>query len=353
LTPFAGPPFTHPRHPFKAHFTGSNSVKSLSKHYFNCVKSLIETYKLDIRYQESEEYQWVPSTQMESDMPEFRGIPLVVNTFGWTKGLGGELIHQIESHADLSHLVSFRSLSTDMMQANQQDIWPGLEYMSLEPVEAPQSSQNQVDKRSLMTMSYFHSQLYEEDNTNYESLHKKWITDIPLCAMTPWEVSWATALDHIILIGNGSEVVDISEVLRVLNGAIVALVEMDPLAERLSSQSNLSVPYIQGAGPPDPTTSQCVGYALIRSVRASTKTLHVITPVPADRLRRVRALVMGEIHLPIWGMLDHRVGLEQSSLSSVVDLNSAPFLYWTDMSQNLPGSRILRVRRNLMRKSQI
>ncbi|PVG04867.1 hypothetical protein CPB86DRAFT_803579 [Serendipita vermifera] len=351
--PIFGPPFTHPRHALKAHFTGSTSVKSLSSHYLKCVKALLETYNLDIRYEEDQE---TFPMEMNAEMARPKGVPLVINTFGWTKGLGGELIRQIESQADLTHLISLGSHTGDLIRANEPDIdSTGLYFISLEPVDAPQSNQNQADKRSLMIMSYFHSQVVEGDNINGEYLRKRWITDTPLCAMAPWEVSWATALDHIILIGNGSEDVDGTEVLRVLNGALIALVEIYPSStEKLPlSQSSSPLPYTQGAGPPDPTISQCLGYALVRSVRASTGALHIITPVPADRLARARALVMGEIHLPIWGMLDHRADSERSGLVSAVDLSSAPFLYWTDIASSLPGSRRLRVRRNLMRKSQI
>ncbi|KIK54740.1 hypothetical protein GYMLUDRAFT_206207 [Collybiopsis luxurians FD-317 M1] len=74
--PLLGPPFTHPTIPIRAHFLGAFSPKSSPGHYIEAVRDLVG--------------YWT------REMGAASSIPLVVNTMGWTNGLGGDLTRRIE-----------------------------------------------------------------------------------------------------------------------------------------------------------------------------------------------------------------------------------------------------------------
>ena len=342
-----GPPFTHPLQPFKAHFVGSTTIQSSPSHYQACIQSLLDTYRLDVK-DNYELSSGQVSTDSAYDMDSVEGIPLVINSFGWNKGLGAESIQFIESQVDLTHVYTFESARADSTwSTGEGQSMQSSNLVFLEPIRRPKPDHGHADRRSLMTMSYFHHHKEVGEPT-------RWNTDLPLCAQPPWEVAWTDAIDGIILLGNGSEDVAASEVLRVLNGGIVALVEMEPSVPGIlqENESTSIVPYTQGSSPPPPNRSNCVGMALVRGVRASMGTLHVLTPVRPEILAQARVLVMGEVKLPIWGMLDFRAGARSSDQIAGVKLASVPFLHWTGGPDGAAGAKKLRVRRNLMRKNQ-
>ncbi|CCA67460.1 hypothetical protein PIIN_01290 [Serendipita indica DSM 11827] len=341
--PVFGPPFSHPRDPLRAHFVGSTSPRSSPDHFLECIIALLDAYRLDVRY----------SLLSEDEGESLDQIPLVINTFGWNKGIGAELISRIETSAELTHVFAFDSSTSDpIWQQEEAEPLLNVQYVTLQPVKPirTQHYQNQADKRALMMMSYFHHSKIITATGSFE--RDTWNTDLPLCAMPPWEVKWSEAIDAIILVGSGSESVELLEILRVLNGAIVAMVESSR-SQASESSTTGTVAYVQGRPPPSPQHSHCVGYALIRGVRASSGTLHILTPVPIERLANVRVLVMGEIQLPVIGMLDHRA--ESRTLGQVagVEMANVPFLHWHSTKRDAQGAKKLRVRRNLKRKNQM
>ena len=120
-----------------------------------------------------------------------------------------------------------------------------------------------------------------------------------------------------------------------------------------------TLPYVQGAPPPSPHTSRCLGLGLIRGVSSLSSTstsaaaasaptqLQLLTPIPPRLLCTARVLVMGEMQLPVWGMLDFR------TLDDVagVEKGRVPYLRW-GKGEGAGGER-RRVRRNLMRRAQM
>jgi polynucleotide 5'-hydroxyl-kinase GRC3/NOL9 len=284
--------------------------------------------------------------------------------------MGRELLRRIEVEVQPTHVVEFEN--SDMDQAWSEPALPRPSNLVLLTIEhAPSVSSltrySAADQRTISMLSYFHSRGItvpisgimggcEEEGSQSR---REWLTDLPLCAQPPWEVNWTEGLDHVVLIGSGAEDVIHSEVLRVLNGAIVGLVALDPhtipwIEPPPDITQSLDIPYIQGSSPPPPNSSNCVGLALVRSVRPSSNALHILTPVPPSDLPRVRVLVMGEIQLPIWGMLDYRAAEESAGTLAGVGHDKVPFLHWTTGgAAAIHGSRKKRVRRNLMRKSQM
>ena len=339
-----GPPWTHPSLPNVAHYIGSTTPKSSPSNYLSAIQALIQAYR--------EEFQAHVVDNTDLDDPRVADvIPLVVNTMGWTKGLGADLMSKIEDLIEPTHIVEVAAAqelgqppSVHTQTRHRARIYV-VESMSSSDKYSP------ADYRHLSTMSYFHAIFpIPSPGPRKQISAASWNT-WPLCSQPPYEVDWAVALDKVTVTGTGSEDVVPAEILRVLNGAVVGLVECEPGTldlEGTALQSELHIPYMQGSPCPAPSSSTCHGLALIRSVSSLSTHLHVLTPVPPYFFSKCRVLVKGELELPMWGMLDHRgnggdvAGIQEGKV---------PFLQW-DKGDGV-GAERRRVRRNLMRRGQM
>jgi polynucleotide 5'-hydroxyl-kinase GRC3/NOL9 len=328
-------------------------------------------------------------------------IPLIVNSMGWVKGLGADLTQKIE---DLL-------LPTDVF-----DIQPSLAaehygYSGAPPTSIP-NARNQyqayhggviadegdskvhivqgipsstlipgftaADHRAMSILSYFHAVFPKSKvpgEVNQVTV-RGWDTAKPLCAIPPYEVDASVALDKVVLTGAGSEDVVPEEVGRVLNGAIVGVVKCEPgtlgdygdasINGGDTEEKTIGIPYTRHFTPPSPSSSTCVGLVLIRAVAPhlvdceppfpsssspAKPLLHVLTPLPPALLSGARVFVKGEMELPIWGMLDFRSSNEGDVAG--VERVKVPYLQWGRGGEGVAGAEKRRVRRNLMRRSQM
>lgn len=327
-----GPPFTHPRLPYASHFVGSTSPRNNPSHYLASIQALIHTYRLDIQHPVPEDDFFSPDDLKIHDV-----VPLVVNTMGWTKGLGMNLACQIEDLIDPTHVLSVQDEDGKTSSGNRQ-------LYKLEPVSSL-ARYSAADWRSVSLMSYFYSVFSQADH----ALEHSWDCRLPLVAQAPFAVDLSSAFNNVVLTGTGYEDVCPFEIGRVLNGALVALV-----SDQHPFDGNQLIPYTQGAEVPDPSSSNCIGLAFIRSVSpslisvsdngGSDHILHLLTPLPPRLLTNssARCLVKGEIELPVWGFLDHH----DPDTGKVT-----PYLQWS--RRDMAGAHPWRVRRNLMRKGQM
>lgn len=294
-------------------------------------------------------------------------IPLVVNTMGWTKGLGADLARRIEEIIEPSRIFSFDTL-VDNDWDNTGRISPlsgpvGVSephIHSLESVQPPQISTHYTaaDQRNLSILSYFHAVFPSSASvlSPASPVATRWNSAIPLCAQQPYEVDPRIAFDQLFLMGAGAEDVVPSEVHRALTCSIVGLVNCQPGTldrdARIESEGEqISCLYDQGALPPSPHTSKCFGLALVRAISPSpSPRIQLLTPIPPHLLASARVLVMGELQLPVWGMLDYRT-LDDGGDIAGYDRGKAPYLRW-GKGEGAGGER-RRVRRNLMRRGQM
>ncbi|KAH9039014.1 hypothetical protein EDB84DRAFT_1587764 [Lactarius hengduanensis] len=328
--PIFGPPFTHPTLPHQAHYVGADKPRSSPSHYLRAIQALVDTYRLDLQYATS-------FVGVEDDSDDDRIvdiIPLVVNTMGWTKGLGIDLARRIEEMVQPTDIFTFDTTDTTPPDGDCVDPH-GPRVHTLEPV-TPSPRFTAADHRALSLLSYFHAVF--PDPTRLAPLQQAtasvWDTSLPLCAQPPYELTSQLALDRIVLTGAGAEDVVRLELVRVLAGALVALVSDAALSTR------------PGTPPPDPASSSCLGLALVRGVSSDGSKLQLLTPVPPETLVNARVLVMGELRLPVWGWLDFR-----SADGEQTGADDVPFLSW-GRSAGAGGER-RRVRRNIMRRAQM
>jgi polynucleotide 5'-hydroxyl-kinase GRC3/NOL9 len=296
------------------------------------IQALVEVYRLDLQFATS--LVDVEDDREDDQIADL--IPLVINTMGWTKGLGADLARRIEELAQPSDIFSFEaSPSNDAVEPG------GPQVHTLEPITPPQRF-TPSDHRAISLLSYFHAVFPSPIHPNPlgQTTVSRWNTDLPLCARPPYEITSSLALDHIVLAGAGAEDVVRTEIGRVLSGALVALVSAQPQPEEIEEL------YVPGSPPPDPTSSNCVGLALVRGVSNDGSKLQLLTPVPLERVVDARVLVMGELQLPVWGWLDFRSA--EGGAGSGVDV---PFLRWGRSAG--AGSERRRVRRNILRRAQM
>ena len=330
--PIFGPPFTHPTLPHHAHYVGADNPRSSPSHYLRAIQALVETYRLDLQYATS--FVGVEGDNNDDRIVDI--IPLVVNTMGWTKGLGIDLTRRIEELVQPTDIFTFDTTPPDTVEPH------GLRVHTLEPI-APPPRYTAADHRALSLLSYFHAVFPDPARLAplQQATASAWDTSLPLCAQPPYELTTRLALDRIVLTGAGGEDVVRTELVRVLAGALVALV-----SDTAPSRSDGEELYTPGAPPPDPACSSCLGLALVRGVSSDGSKLQLLTPVPPDILVDARVLVMGELRLPVWGWLDFRSADDERA-----GADDVPFLRW-GRSTGAGGER-RRVRRNIMRRAQM
>ncbi|KAH9049574.1 hypothetical protein EDB87DRAFT_1671127 [Lactarius vividus] len=296
--------------------------------------ALVETYRLDLQYATS--FVGVEDDSKDDRIVDI--IPLVVNTMGWMKGLGIDLARRIEVMVQPTDIFTFGTTPLDGDGVEPH----GPQVHALEPV-TPSSRFTAADHRALSLLSYFHAVFPDPAHLAplQQATASAWDTSLPLCAQPPYELTSQLALDRIVLTGAGAEDVVRPELVRVLAGALVALV-----SDAAPSRSDSEELYTPGTPPPDPASSSCLGLALVRGVSGDGSKLQLLTPVPPETLVNARVLVMGELRLPVWGWLDFR-----SADGEQTGADDVPFLSW-GRSAGAGGER-RRVRRNIMRRAQM
>lgn len=357
---FTGPPFTHPTIPHRAHYIGHSTPRSSPSHYLAAIQALIHTYRMDVQYAyketsgnddiSDEEDTWDGLQKEANDLLD-SFVPLVVNTQGWIKGLGGDLLRKIEEIVEATDIFHLDSHGASFPpQRNQHIHLSDTRIHVIRPISSSPLAAyyTPADYRSLSILSYFHS-IFPPRGREVRG----WSTELPLCARAPWQVDCKEAIKRFVLVGAGFEDVVPDELEYALNCGIVALTcDEDPVMDTpLSDGREPSWPYIQGAPAPSPSTSHCVGLALIRGVHATTQTLHILTPVSPSLSSKCHVLVKGELELPVWGFLDYREGHGDGVAG--VKWGKVPYLQMGGGEPGAIGGARRRVRKNLMRRGQI
>lgn len=333
-SPIFGPPFTHPTLPFRAHYIGSATPRSGPSHYIAAIQSLMETYRLEIQNSYED--------PMNDDNRLGSTVPLVINTQGWTKGLGADLLEKIEDLAAPT-AIFVMELEDPHFNHNQRSN----QVYHIQPILSPTLTQyfTPTDHRTFAILSYFHASFAEDGTVT------QWNTENPLCAHRPWEVVLRKAIDKIILTGAGAEDVVPEELHPAINCSLVGLICDDHAFIEVDGSD--APYYTQGDSLPLPSHTRCVGLALVRGVDLNTRRLHLLTPIPPKLRRNCRTLVKGELEMPVWGMVDFRD--ERNNGVAGVSWGKVPYLQMGrgDVGVNVLGAARRRVRRNVMRKNQM
>lgn len=325
-SPLLGPPFTtpNPRTMVQSHHIGYTSPKDDPTHYMHCALALLSHHQRHRHFQA----QTAAST-------------LVINTAGWTKGLGRELLQEILQHSLATDVVS---ISPAAAAGTADDIMPmgSTRLHSLASVTLPQEQGRQsfspAELRSLQISSYLH----------FSPRSQTW-DFTPLAAKPPWVAGYrdgpAGKGVHAVAI-LGEELATEEEVIAAIDGTLVGVVvvENDEAAADASLQTaedGASLPY--SSGPPEPERSYAAGMALIRGIDVRRGLFLLLSGVPVEEMQRWEGktvlLVRGRLEVPVWELM---AGVEGA-------------LPWVNSGDAVvgKGSAVWRVRRNVMRRSQL
>ncbi|GAA5964517.1 hypothetical protein JCM21900_000626 [Sporobolomyces salmonicolor] len=371
--PLLGPSFTHLAFPVSSHYFGSASPASDPSGYLAAISSLLSTYSLEVEYPLLDEpvpsfsrrrHHGAQAATLKSSGKIRERVPLVVNTQGWVKGLGADLLAKLKAESQPTHVCSFVMVDEEgaaqgydggaAYARGQADAEQGLPYHLITLPSAPptplESKWTAADLRALSFVSYFHSVFIPASSSPSSAPHSTfpvaWNFASPLLAQSPYVLDWTAAAQQIssVHLLNDDDIA-YELVLHALNGSIVALVEETPQTEDVVSTKRSPVPYDPLSPRPSPCTSRAIGLALIRSISPASCSLHLLTPVPPPS--GPVALVKGALELPLPLMLDYGASeAEREKGIAGVAWREVPFL---SVEEGEYGGR-RRVRRNLMRR---
>ncbi|XP_019647321.1 PREDICTED: polynucleotide 5'-hydroxyl-kinase NOL9-like [Branchiostoma belcheri] len=330
-TPTLGPPFTHQKTPDRCCYYGHLSPNDDPDRYIRTVKYVHQGYRGD--------------------------APLIVNTMGWTQGLGLHLLMDTLHLVRPSHILQLkgRKSAQDLPQLSHQFLHtqPGWAYANIQ-VETDKEDDaddddavpvnpelvylqvgNDMPRHTWFTASEFRSMALMaalsalQPDCPVHPLNTSGV--LPLNALTPRVVPWSSVAVHVC-----NADVPPSQVMYVLNASVVALCQAGD-----SEFSRLR----QGALPDGPVVlqdtpiCQAVGIGIIRGIDMERRVFYVLTSVEEHRLTRVNMLMCGALSIPAPLMLQQNVEGPVPYVTSEFSPDGGIF-----------GATPLRIRKNLQRE---
>ncbi len=314
-----------------SYFFGNISPKMDPQRYLHCIQFLRDRYHRLVE----QEYEGDPLQ-----------LPLLVNTDGWVKGLGFQILTTLLADTlQPRHVVQIQGeVRSKMFELDETIVtgksklhmalpYNGGETISCFPSSATDtavrlsaSSIPSLAWRSLRFCTYFlgDATVWDETVVSFGNLG---ITDDDhviarrLAAMAPYVVPMEAVKCH--LLGDDAGDMGSSETAmwQVLNGSIVGLCLADD--DNDSALIN-SLP--------------CVGLGLIRALDPARRLFYVLTPVDANTLQSVNAFVIGNLQLPIECLFRGRYS------------ESFPFLSCEGLAMGVLGADPMKSRNNIARK---
>ncbi|XP_043279847.1 polynucleotide 5'-hydroxyl-kinase NOL9 [Venturia canescens] len=289
--PLLGPNFTHLKIPYFQFYLGSVDVTRCLEQYVDGVKKLVELLNEDSKLSHR---------------------PIVINTMGFCKGIGADLINYILKillPTDVIQILSKRSKNNFNDTLSRQVIdrqslgwltWTKdinrdrptkhrlhVIYSEAETSTGPAESWNLEahQQRELVMISYL-SQIIKANESATSQL-RSLVTSIN--AVTPYVVPF----DALCVSIAG---VYVSQILSIMNGNIVALcgVNMESLVPK-NLEDNLEGSYPRVLI--RPPLSTCYGFGILRGVDMEKEQLFINTPLPASLMKHVNCL-MGCTNVP-------------------------------------------------------
>ncbi|KAM9343314.1 polynucleotide 5'-hydroxyl-kinase NOL9 isoform 2-T2 [Pholidichthys leucotaenia] len=317
-----GPPFTHQRSPEHMIYYGQSSCESDLDRYLEALKSL-----------------WHRRSQS-------RESPVIINTMGWVKGFGFQLLVDMIRFFPVSHVVQLShggvvqcpALTPEFLRtADGFQTHPPAQTALDEFTETHSPPRNYIhlnvqtefqgvarqgtakhqrsnEQRELSLLAYL-SKLQSPDPGPVRHLHSLTPYQVPHTAVALGVIHCEVAPTHMFYAANAS------------------LVGLCCLSEKVTSKGG---PVILSQAPICP----CVGFGVLRGIDMARGLYYLLTPVDPSILCKVNCLLLGAISLPS-SILKTQLGFE----------GETPYVT-TDYSFDLTGAGKLKVFKGLMRPSQ-
>ncbi|KDN44757.1 hypothetical protein K437DRAFT_256902 [Tilletiaria anomala UBC 951] len=366
-----GPCWCTARQPLRAHFVGDVSPTDAPQDYMQAVLDLLDHFLVFVQNIEPPARRGRRAEESESMTdPVQPNVPLIVNTMGWVKGLGADLLAQLEDRIDATHIFDFMAdSSVDVMPISiPRRHSNGSTLLVPLPLFGSTSTRHlaAADTRTLSMMSYLHMKSIPAAASHELPM---WDFHTPVIAINPYQIDLKYGFPAgVHILPFGAAVPKVHQ-LAALDCSICAIVEV---AAGGGSETSAHPAYEQ---------STCIGLALIRSISQVHNQIELLTPISPTLLNghigRL-ALVKGAIPVPIWAFLDRelvqaakegtlaaRPGAQLSGVPfrqvPYLDFPIPPDMHVNQISQNgnstgppqqIMGTRVRKLRKNVMRKGQ-
>lgn len=311
----------------KSHSLGATTPMDSPEYFLRCAKDLMTVFKRD----------------QEENSNTKRSV-LVVNTPGWTKGLGVDLLHNIAKICKPNIVVSVGEVIPELDAKFESFQRVSIDGQVLDPnynVFDKEKDKTRIDltaadTRAVRLMTYFH----QEDSFT-----------VHLASKTPRSVPYndtnnAYSIRAVAMIGG--EGMAIEDAGRALNATLVAVVAVnrDFLATiKVDRHESESIPWMPASSVDkllgDPSQMRCLGYAMIQSIDNVNKCFRLVSPIAtSDLIQAISSnsslvLLRGRLSLPIWDMWQPGT-----------DATHVPYLSEKAIAE---GGDVLKVRRNILR----
>ncbi|CAM6093296.1 unnamed protein product [Calypogeia fissa] len=281
--PIFGSPVLHLRNPERSFFYGDVSPKGDPEMYSRSVGALFDYFQR--KYGSGK-----LSTQ--DDKCRSSVVPLIINTHGWIKGIGYDVLVDILRHTSPTHVVQFTSqLENKNLPAGK--FWESSIDSDKTTLLCIESAAEGSDRplvrvktasdhlRDLRIMAYFR-QCFSRNPLPYPYREDKLFaqTAIGLVCHPPYQVPISA-----VKIWHLHSQVPTSESLYSINGTLVGL----GVGSTALDKDNKS----------DGFHSSCVGLGIVRGVDTEKGLLYIITPLPSDILQEVDTLLQGRVEIPV------------------------------------------------------
>lgn len=354
------------RMPVRAHHLGDVTPRDDPARYVAAARDLIEYFREELQYGVVGAHG--PPALRRGAAP----MPLVVNTHGWVKGLGLDLLGHVCAALAPTHVVDLGA-----------PLPPLVAHSCVMPVlgdaDGPSHAArrlNAAEARVLSLLAYLHMTQLPQLGT---SVRAAWDFARALVARAPFIVDVQTGLAAGCAVLDTRAAVDEALQLLALNGRIAAIVRAPP--REAAAQDVWHAAFERGAAlvhaptalQREPALCPALGLALVRSIDRAQGTMHLLTPLSGTHLQEAveagdaLGLVQGALDLPFWGALDAEayadvVHMQRTPAAELAGVPRAavPYLAWPrELLGDAPhrpaepvGARPRKVRRNLMRRGQ-
>nr|XP_020474626.1 polynucleotide 5'-hydroxyl-kinase NOL9 [Monopterus albus] len=320
--PLLGPPFTHQRTPEHMIYYGQTSCESDLERYLESLKSL-----------------WRRRSKS-------RETPVIINTMGWVKGFGFQLLVDMIRFFPVSHVVQLchsgtmqcPALSPEFLRTAQGCLtYPPAQTALDELTEShspPKGYTHLIVQSEFQGVGCQGTAKHQRTNEHRELALLANLSQLqspdpgpvrPLHSLTPYQVPHTAMAVGVI----HCEVVPT----HMLYAANASLVGLCCLGEKVTSRGG---PVLLSQAPICP----CVGFGVLRGIDMTRGLYFLLTPVDPSVLRKVNCLLLGAVTLPSC-VLTAQPGFEDET----------PYVT-THYSFDLTGAGKLRFFKGLVRSSQ-
>lgn len=334
VAPVLGPGFTHMKMPLRSFFCGGTNPGNDPLYYMQAVKSLLRLY----------EAKWGNGTCNKS-------VPLVINTDGWIKSMGHDLLCSVIEEANPDHVVQLLATTKNKQFTVPTDgKWRIHGVEPWDPSGVVQPPRSSKDMRLYRWHQYFLAQesasgLTRTQLQNLHVLSEKVRLDDQISRAYAGVTPFAVPFDSVDVGFAGTSVAP-SQLLYSLNGSIVGLcinTRRPPHAATTESESvdTEESGHKAAVGPPrillKPAHAPCLGVGLIRAVDVAQRLFFIVSPLSLSVISRVNLLVRGNFPLA-------------SLVVDVVDPVQAPYVVTDVLASEGTGAAVMQSRNNLKRK---